>query len=187
MEYVEKSTHVLREEHQLIETAIEAIAEIVKELRQGSGLDRSQIWEMAQSFVIFVGRCHHSKEDFLLFMMRARKGCSVEYSVGSFHAEHHRVELLLAGLQRAANEDLESADGHLAPLVASLQDVVDFYPGHLWKADHVLFPLADDLLSQHDHEVLVEHFAWIEAAVGANAEEQLRAIAAEFHPKPRVA
>jgi hypothetical protein len=65
--------------------------------------------------------------------------------------------------------------------------VVDFYPGHMWKADHILFPLADDLLSEKDQGVLIEQFAWIESAVGGNADEQLRAIATEFHPKPKVA
>lgn len=187
MNEVEKSTHLLREEHQLIEHAIVAIAGIIKEIEKGNRLDRRQVWEMAESFATFVGRSHHSKEDFLLSMIRARRGCSDDYAVRTFYDEHHRVEELLARLRKTAAEYLDAADQSAEPLVGSLRDVVDFYPGHMWKADHVLFPLADDLLSETDQGVLVEQFAWIEAAVGGNADEQLRAIAAEFHPKPEAA
>lgn len=187
MNEVEKSTHLLREEHQLIEHAIEAIADLIKELEKGTSLNPRQVWEIAQSFATFVGTSHHTKEDFLLAMIRARRGCSDEYPIRSFYAEHHRVEELLASLRKTANEYLEGADGSADSLVGSLREVVDFYPGHMWKADHILFPLADDLLSETDQGVLVEQFAWIESAVGSNAEERLRAIAAEFHPNPKVA
>jgi hemerythrin-like domain-containing protein len=184
---VDKSTQVLREEHQLIENAIEAIADIIKELEKGTSLNRRQVWELAESFATFVGRSHHTKEDFLLSMIHARKGCSDEYSIRSFYAEHHRVEVLLASLRKSANEYLEAVAGSSAQLVGSFQDVVDFYPGHMWKVDHILFPLADDLLLETDQGVLVEQFAWIESAIGGNADEQLHAVAKELHPKPKIA
>jgi len=187
MNVIEKSTQVLREEHQLIESAIEAIAGIIKELERGTALNHHQVWEIAQSFATFVGRSHQAKEDFLLAMIRARKGCSADYPIRSFHEEHHRVELLLASLTKTAYKYLEAVDGRSEPLVASLRDVVDFYPGHMWKVDHILFPLADELLSETDQGVLVEHFAWIDSVVGSDVDEQLRANVAECHPKPRVA
>lgn len=121
---------------------------------------------MAQSFATYVGRSHHAKEDFLLSMVRARRGCSAEYPVRSFYEEHHRVELLLASLRKTATECLEAVHRSPEPLVESLRAVVDFYPGHVWKADHILFHLADELLSETDQDVLVEQFAWIESAVG---------------------
>lgn len=184
---VEKSTHLLREEHQLIQNALVAMAAIIKKLEKDNTLDRRQVWEIAQAFATFVGRSHHGKEDFLLSMIRARKGCSDEYAVRTFYEEHHRVEELLAGLRKASAEYLDAANESAEPLVGCLRDVVDFYPGHMWKADHVLFPLADDLLSETDHGVLVEHFSWIESVVGGDADENLRAITAEFCPKPKAA
>lgn len=183
----EKSTHVLREEHRLIEDALVAVAAVIKKLEKDNTLDRRQVWEMAETFATFVGRSHHSKEDFLLSMIRARTGCSDQYAVRTFYEEHHRVEELLARLRKTAHEYLEAADQGSDPLVGSLRDVLDFYPGHMWKADHILFPLADELLSEADQGVLVEQFSWIESAVGDDAEENLRAIVAELCPKPKAA
>lgn len=187
MNEVEKSTHVLREEHRLIENAILAMTGIINEIQKGNRLDRRQVWEMALSFATFVGKLHHSKEDFLLSMIYARRGWSDDYAIQTFYEEHHRVEELLAGLRKTANEYLDAADQSAERLVGCLRDVVDFYPGHMWKADHVLFPLADDLLSEADQGVLVEQFSWNESAVGGNADANLRAITAEFHPKPEAA
>lgn len=187
MNEIENSTRALRAEHQLIENALIAMADIIKRLEKDNTLDRHQLWEMAQAFATFVGRSHHTKEDFLLSMIRARRGCSDEYAVRTFYQEHHRVEVLLARLRKTADEYLGATDQSTELLVGSLQDVVDFYPGHMWKADRVLFPLADDLLSETDQGVLAEQFSWIDSAVGGDANEEFRAIVAEFHPRPKAA
>ncbi len=183
MDDVEKSTLVLRKEHQLIENATIAIAHIIQELESGVALERRRVCEIVQSFAAYVGRWHHTKEDFLLAMMRAQRRSSAEYPVCSFYAEHHRVEQLIAQLRKTADEYREAAERSSEQLVQTLCNVVDFYPGHMWKADHILFPLADELLSEADHAVLVRQFEWIDSAIGSNADEQLRAIVAEFRPQ----
>ena len=187
MNEIEKSTRVLRKEHQLIESAIITIADLIKELEKGVAFDRRRIWEMAQSFATYVGRWHHSKEDFLLSMIRARRGCSADYPVRSFYEEHHFVEVIVARLKKTSDEYLNASGDNSEPLIQSFRDVVDFYPGHMWKADHILFPVADELLSENDQTVLVQHFAWIDSAIGVDADEQLRAIVAEFRPQAEVA
>jgi hemerythrin-like domain-containing protein len=187
MKNIESCTRVLHEEHHLIEKATIAIAEVIRELEKGISLDRDRVVEIAESFATFVGRCHHPKEDFLLSMIRTRCGCTGEYPVRTFYEEHHRVELLLARLSKTAKEYSSTVQGGTGPLVQCFGDVVDFYPGHMWKADHILFPLADELLSEIDQDALIQQFAWIDKAVGSGADEQLRAIVAEFHPRPKVA
>jgi len=187
MDGVEKSTLVLRKEHQSIENATIAIAHIIKELERGGVLDRRRVWEMVQSFVAYVGRWHHTKEDFLLAMIRAQRCSSTEYPVRSFYKEHHRVEELIAQLRKTADEYLEAAEGSSERLVKTLCDVVDFYPGHMWKADHILFPLADEFLSEADHAVLLRQFEWIDTTIGTDIDEQLHAIVTEFRPHAKVA
>lgn len=187
MKNIESCTRVLREEHHLIEKAMVAIAEVIKELEKGTSLNHQRVAEIAESFATFVGRCHHPKEDFLLSMIRTRCGCTGEYAVRTFYDEHHRVELLLAELSKTATEYLATVDSSSERLVQCFGDVVDFYPGHMWKADHILFPLADELLSATDQDVLIQQFAWIDKTVDSGADEQLRAIVAEFHPETKIA
>lgn len=183
MKDIEKSTQILREEHRLIESATLAFAEVIRKLDAGTALDRRRVWEIAESFKIYVERCHHAKEDFLLSMLRARGGSSGDYPFRTFYEEHQHIQPLLANLGKAAHEHLRMFHGTPESLVHSLRDVVDFYPGHMWKADHLLFPLADELLLRSDQEVLIQQFDWIESVVGGDINEQLRAIVAEFRPE----
>ncbi len=53
----------------------------------------------------------------------------------------------------------------------------------MWKADHLLFPLAGELLSAADQDVLIQQFDWIESAVGSDTDEQLRTVVPEFRPE----
>jgi len=180
----ETSTQILREEHRLIESTILAFTSIIRDLAAGTPLDRHRVWEIAQSFKTYVQRCHHSKEDFLLSMVRARGGSSTEYPFRTFYEEHHHIQSLLSDLAKGSHEYLEAFPGAPESLVHSLRNVVDFYPGHMWKAEHLLFPLADELLSETDQGVLIQQFDWIDSIVGAEINGELRAIVAEFHPEP---
>lgn len=188
MTEIQTSTEPLREEHRVLETAMLAFAQLVREFEAGKALDRHRVWELAQSFKNFVERSHHAKEDFLLAMLRARGGSSAEFPIRTFYEEHQHLQTFLANLAKAAHEYLHVYHGTPDPLARSLRELVDFYPGHMWKADHLLFPLADELLSEADQRVLVDQFEWIESVVGSDVNEELRAIVAEFLPsEPRVA
>lgn len=182
----DKSTQVLREEHRLIENAMLSFTGIIKELETGAALDHHRVWEILQSFKTYVQQWHHAKEDFLLSMVRARGGCS-QYPARTFYEEHQHIQTLLANLTKATNEYMQPAHDTPESLVQSLRDIVDFYPGHMWKANHLLFPLADELLSEVDQEVLMQQFDWIESVVGSDIDEKVRAIVAEFRSDPRVA
>jgi hemerythrin-like domain-containing protein len=184
MKNIERSTQILREEHRLIESAILAFTGIIKEIDAGAALDRHRGWEIAQSFKTYAERWHHAKEDYLGSMIPARLGSSAQYPVCTFYEEHQHIRPLLADLAKSAHEYLGTLPGAPESLARSLRDVVDFYPGHMWKAEHLLFPLADELLSEADQCVLIQQFDLIESVVGSDLNEQLRAIVAEFRPEP---
>ena len=184
MDNTENATSVLREEHQLIEQAILALAWMLRELQTGAVLDHRRVFEMAKLFKNYLERCHHVKEDFLLSMLRACEGLFARYPVQSFYDEHHRTEPLLTGLVKVAQEHSRSNGANTEALVHSLRDIVDFYPGHIWKADNLLFPLADELLRQADQNVLIQQFKWIEYTVGGDATQEFSAMVSEFCLQP---
>lgn len=178
----EKCRHVLREEHRLIESIILVFTDLIKKLETGRVQDRHRVWEIAQSFKTYAEQCHHAKEDFLLSMLRVRGGALGEYPFDTFYQEHQQIQQLLTNLAHASYESLQAFHGRPDSLVHSLRELVDFYPGHMWKADHLLFPLADKLLLHSDQQVLIQQFDWIESVAGGSISEQLRAMVAEYRP-----
>jgi hemerythrin-like domain-containing protein len=120
------------------------------------------------------------KEDFLLCMVRACEESFGRYPVQSFYDEHHRTQPILINLVKAAQEYTHHSGSDGEALVRSLCDVIDFYPGHIWKGDHLLLPLADELLREADKHVLIQQFKWIESTVGDDAAREFAAMVAEF-------
>ena len=179
MERTGSATSILREEHHLIERAILALAWMLKELQAGAAPEPRQVCEMAKLFKNYLKRCHHVKEDFLLSMVRACEDSVARYPVQSFYDEHHRTQPLLINLVKAAQEYLHHNGSDIEVLTRSLCDIIDFYPGHIWKADNLLFPLADELLGPADQHVLIQQFKWIEFVVGDDATQKFSAVVAE--------
>ena len=188
MNNIEKSTQILREEHRLMECATLAFADIIKELQRGDALDHA-----ARS-----GRSPNRSRPMLGDGITRRKIFSCPWCVlaevallsipGALSTrQHQHIQPLLAHLEGAAHEYLQAAHGTPESLVRSLRNIIDFYPGHMWKADHLLFPLANELLSEVDQVVLLQQFDWIESVIDSDMDEQLRAIVAEFRPEPRTA
>lgn len=176
------ATQVLREEHRLMESAILAFAEIIKGLEQGTALNRSSVMELTELFLVYADSWHHSKEGFLISQMLARGRSTGEYLIRTFYEEHARIQPLLGNWKKAAEQ--YSRSGIAEPLAGCLREVVDFYPGHMWKADYLLFPLADSILSPADEQALVEQFDSIEQMVGKGMSMRLRALINELRPEP---
>ncbi len=178
LQSVGSATQVLREEHRLMERAMIAFAGAVGRLEQHSAVDRGSLIELAETFALYADRWHHSKEGFLVSQMLARGRNADEFLIRTFHDEHVRTHPLLSDLSQAANEYSQS--GSIEPLANCLRQAVDYYPGHMWKADHLLFPLADAVLTPADQRALEAQFVSIEEMVGRGMHARLRAIVEEF-------
>ncbi len=163
--------------------AVVAFAEIIHRLEQHSTLDHRSVAELALTFAIYGDRWHHAKEGFLISQMLARGRSADEYLIRTFYDEHYRVQSLLTNLKQAA--DQYSQRGDSVALADSFRQAVDFYPGHMWKADHLLFPMADAVLSVADQKALLEQFDSIEGTVGREMQLQLRMIVEEFRDTSR--
>lgn len=174
------STDVLREEHRLMERAMVVFVEIINKLETGVALDRRKVAEMMQAFKAYVELWHHPKEDFVLSILRDRGVSSSDYPMRAFYEEHDRIEPLLAALHQAAQQYSQFAESDSANLAKALSDIVDLYPGHMWRADHLLFPLAKARLADRDQEALIEQYDSIETMIGSDVVVELKAILEEL-------
>lgn len=163
-----------------MERAMLLFVEIINKLEAGVALDRHKVAEMVGAFKEYVERWHHPKEDFVLSVLRLRGVSSSGYPMRSFFEEHARIEPLLTTLHHAAQQYLQFAESDSENLAKALSDVVDLYPGHMWKADHLLFPLAIAKLAERDQEALIEQYNSIETMIGNDIDVELKAILEEL-------
>ena len=163
-----------------MERAMVVFVEIISKLEAGVALDRRKVAEMVQAFKAYVELWHHPKEDFVLSILRDRGVSSSDYPMRAFYEEHDRIEPLLAALHQAAQKYLQCTIGDPENLTIALSDVVDLYPGHMWRTDHLLFPLAKAKLADRDQEALIEQYDSIETMIGSDVNLELKAILEEL-------
>lgn len=157
-----KSTGILRDEHKITQQVLQASAREIASIRKTGGMKRINLENMLDFFTAFVGRCHHAKEEKLLFVKIEERGMAEVSIPIAVMLHEHEVGKAMIGAMR---ESIQAAGGGrpaAAVLADNLAAYADFQSGHMDKEDKVLFPLADRLLTPMDHLVLIEEFAGID-------------------------
>jgi len=148
-----KITEFLAHEHRVIEKMLECLEKITDRAAAEGVLARESASPSLDFFRKYADRCHHGKEEDLLFPMMEARGVTRKTSpLGGMLFDH----ILGRSLVRAMAKSLE--EGPSSKAVAEFQeasrDFIRLLRRHIDKEDHVLFPLADQVLNERDQESL---------------------------------
>lgn len=148
-------------EHRLIEKLMPRIRRATKAARREGRIDPSFV-EFALDFIrTYADRCHHGKEEDILFRELDRKALSPDHrKVMDELVEEHRVGRKAVGELRDAVEAYRKGDtAALAPIVERLEWLADFYPAHIEKEDKRFFLPVMDYFSPEERDALIEEEA----------------------------
>jgi hemerythrin-like domain-containing protein len=161
----DRATEVLTAEHRIIETVLNALEKLA---RSGAGSSLAD-WAKAIDFLRnFADKCHHLKEENLLFPALEERGIPREGGpIGMMLAEHTEGR----GYVRAMAAALESDSRQL--LCREATAYIRLLREHIMKEDEVLFQMADSVLSAEEQHKLLRDFE----------EHELREIGPGFHEK----
>jgi hemerythrin-like domain-containing protein len=168
-----KPTEVLITEHNAVLLALKILEKAVDRLAAGAADALEHIDQLIDFFRGFVDKCHHAKEEEVLFPELQKRGLPREGGpIGVMLAEHDAGRRLV----RKMSEGLEHLRGGNGDAVRTLQEdsneYRDLLRGHIDKENNVLFPMADRLLSDDDGASIIERFEAIERdRVGAGKHE----------------
>jgi hemerythrin-like domain-containing protein len=134
-------------------------------------------------FKTFADRCHHRKEEQVLFPKLVALGIPVnDGPLGVMLYEHDQARLLIRAMEEAADT------GHPGDFALFAEQYADLLEGHIAKEDNILFRRADSLLTAADDESLFRRFDDIEREMGAEAHEKfhriLQTLAARYLKEP---
>jgi hemerythrin-like domain-containing protein len=156
-------TEELKAEHQAIMRMLRTLTQIAGRLEAGQRVDPQHLVQIVEFLQVFADRCHHGKEEDLLFARMQEAGIPkeggpigvmlAEHTVGRGHvrALSEAVASYRAGDPAAAARIAEHARGYAALLTQ-----------HIAKEDHVLYPMADRVLAAEVQAALAEGFEAIE-------------------------
>jgi len=158
-----KATEELMQEHDAVLIALQILDRVAAEIGAKNDQAAAHLEQLLDFFKGFVDRCHHGKEEDVLFPELMRRGVKREGGpIGVMLSEHESGRRHVRGL--ADNlERLRRGDAGAAVKISEhAQGYRDLLEAHIYKENNVLFPMADQLVPVDIAARLAEQFAEIE-------------------------
>jgi len=159
--------HELRHDHRVIQQVVAGMSAVADLLDSDKQIDPSVLSDLVQFLRVFADQCHHEKEEQHLFpLLEAKANVSTRRELESLEREHRSAKQLVGQLEKVAAVYVHNPAAVRYRVIDLLQQLVELYPAHIWKEDFLLFPLAQQTLSQNEQQDLKEKFGDVEREVG---------------------
>jgi len=158
-----KATEQLQAEHEGIRLMLRILEAICLKLEAGERVNPGHIEKIIEFFRVFVDRCHHGKEELLLFPAMETAGVPKQGGpLGVMLAEHDigrgHVRGMAAALERYTSENGQAG----SQLAALAREYIALLNQHIEKENKVLFPMADAHVPASKQDRLYEEFEKLE-------------------------
>jgi quercetin dioxygenase-like cupin family protein len=100
--------------------------------------------------------------------------------LGALKLEHEKGRVLVKQLAESVDAFAGGGGALKDSLIQALRGLVELYPGHIWKEDYLLFPLAGKVLSAADHVALSKQFEEIELEFGPDVHSKFERLALDL-------
>jgi len=166
---------MLEEEHKLIVQVVLGLHGLSRHLREGRAIETGLLREAVEFMRDFVGRCHHAKEEDILFPALAAHGVPLHgCPLDALLHEHHQGRSLTGKLNDAIDELEAGADGAAASIAAHIAAIERLYPEHIWKEDEMVFPMAERLIPRDIRNQLTIQLEELDAENPPGTRERFR-------------
>jgi hemerythrin-like domain-containing protein len=145
-------------EHRLIERMIEVLKRQLRLWEGGRKADPSFI-ETAVDFIkTYADRCHHGKEEGILFRDLSKKPISEDHTrIVKELVEEHVWARKTTGRLVEANEAYRKGDaGEVPTILDCVKSLVEFYPKHIEKEDRHFFLPVMDYFSKDEKDAMLD-------------------------------
>jgi len=174
-----QATDILMSEHRVIERVLASLEAGATRLEAGQPI-RPGFFIQATDFVKgFADGCHHRKEEGVLFTAMVDAGLPREVGpVAVMLAEHEQGRAYTRGL-RAAAQRLDGGDARArAEVINNARGYAALLRQHIQKEDGILFPMADQVIPQAAHGLVLAGFEHVEhEETGEGVHEKYLALA----------
>ncbi|MCA9606096.1 MAG: hemerythrin domain-containing protein [Myxococcales bacterium] len=170
-------TQRLIEEHQTILRAMGVLERIAEAYGEDPGGTLDDARAMVEFLRGFAEELHHAKEEAFLFPAMEEAGHSRHAGpIGVMLMEHDDGRGLIAEMLNAFEDPAAGAD----TFEAAALSFAEMIRNHILKEDEILFPLAEETLSDHVRARLVERMAHHDEVLHGKEYQRQLAVLAEL-------
>jgi hemerythrin-like domain-containing protein len=150
----------LMQEHRVIERMIRLMNQEIQRVRQGQPLNAALLEAVVDFLRSYADRCHHGKEEEILFRELAKKPLSSEHQkmMNELAKEHVMSRRNVSRLVEDKNLYLGGNKDVLTDIISHMEVVVKFYPLHIDKEDKHFFVPSMSYFNVSERQRMLEEF-----------------------------
>jgi hemerythrin-like domain-containing protein len=171
------ATEILRKEHDAILKMLDALDQTSVQLLGGASVQLSTLQDLLEFFQLFADRCHHGKEEDLLFPLLERRGIPRERGpIGVMLSEHDQGRELMQQMKAAVGEYEKAPQAAGKRWSEAARVYSQLLREHIMKENNILFRMAEQVLSPEEQTSLAADFEKAEIEkMGPGTHERLHA------------
>ena len=157
-----KAIEILMEEHQVILHVLDAAEKYTSTVKSGNARPGFFL-DLADFISNFADKCHHAKEEGVLFKEMEAGGVAVQGGpIGVMLADHEQARLFTRRMKQAA-EKWQAGDVSAIPdVVTNGQGYINLLRMHIQKEDNILYPMAEKVIPPEKQAAMEVEFERIE-------------------------
>ncbi len=171
------ATALLKEEHDLILRGLAVLEKVAAHLADGQSVARETVEKLVEFFRNFADRCHHGKEEAMLFPALEAAGLPRDGGpTGVMVCEHEEGRACVRGIAGAAAR-LAADPAAAGEIVQHARQFISLLRAHIDKENDVLFIMADSILSPEAQKELLDRYGrFTEEQAGCRIHEEPTAL-----------
>ncbi len=150
-------TQILSDEHQIILKVIDAVNSECDELEKGKTLDISFFQKTINFIKNYADKFHHAKEEDILFKAMLE---NVEHlhcnPIPVMLYEHDEGRTFVYGMEQGVSEN------NTDKIIQNARGYGMLLRDHIYKEDNVLYPMAEEALSDEQKELVNKKYTEVE-------------------------
>ncbi len=175
-------TEELKQEHQGILLMLRILERVAAKIESGEKAELDHLEQIVGFFKVFADKCHHGKEEELLFPAMEKGGIPKERGpIGVMLLEHQQGRGFIRGMENALGRYKKGDAPALKDFAKEARSYISLLTQHINKEDLVLFPMGDKVLAKDVQEKLSEGFEKIETErIGEGTHEKFHKLLEEL-------
>ncbi len=152
-----RPTEQLKEEHKAIKLMLKVLEAVCTRLENKEVIPEGHFEKIIEFIKVFANKCHHGKEEDLLFPALEEAGIPKEGGpIGVMLMEHDTGRSYVKGM----SESIVSKDFN--KFIENSRGYIELLNQHIDKEDNILYMMADMHLSSSKQEELLKQFERVE-------------------------
>jgi hemerythrin-like domain-containing protein len=171
----------LFDEHEGVLHGLKILEKMAKLVDSGTDVILSDIASMIEFLQLFADKCHHGKEEGILFPTMEKYGIPKDKGpIGQMLLEHEEGRKLIQGMSKSiTNNQINKPE-----FVRNALGYIELLTAHIQKENTILFPMGDKVIPQTEQTRMIDAFENHEQTVmGPGIHDKLHAMLNAFEKK----